>query len=88
MTRSKETTWAGKHERHVSRNGQTDIRCPVKKSGAGFANWGLPGGELADMEDVATQQAASDPVAKKLQLVDHKTFEDLRQSDQRVGITA
>lgn len=34
-----------------NRNGLSDIRGPLKKSGAGFANWGCPGEEFADIQE-------------------------------------
>ncbi|ORY92333.1 hypothetical protein BCR43DRAFT_417338, partial [Syncephalastrum racemosum] len=51
MTRSKDNPWSTRHEKHVARNGLSDIRGPLKKSGAGFANWGCPGEEFADIQE-------------------------------------
>ncbi|KAI9269286.1 hypothetical protein BDA99DRAFT_504069 [Phascolomyces articulosus] len=86
MTRTKKDPYAAKHEKHVARNGLTDIRSPLKKSGAGFGNWGLVGDELVDVKDDIHEQAVTE-VNKdtKLQLVDSKVFEHLhRRGEQQV----
>ncbi|KAI8081541.1 uncharacterized protein BX664DRAFT_340664 [Halteromyces radiatus] len=51
MTRSKQSVYNNKHERHVARNGLTDIRSPVKKSGGGYGNWGNLTDEIANVDE-------------------------------------
>ncbi|SAM04707.1 hypothetical protein [Absidia glauca] len=86
MTRSKDHLQTGKQERHFARNGQNDnVRSPVKKSGAGHANWGSYADEIAIVEDVhAEQTEVSRDNDKKLQLVDKETFQSLRHPEQNV----
>ncbi|KAL1933007.1 hypothetical protein VTP01DRAFT_8685 [Rhizomucor pusillus] len=78
MTRTKDKSWAMRHEKHLARNGLSDIRGAPKKAGAGFANWGSLEEQIADMQ----QQSLTDPVLEsasptrdsKLQLVDEEAF--------------
>ncbi|KAI8136715.1 hypothetical protein BJV82DRAFT_638536 [Fennellomyces sp. T-0311] len=87
MTRSKKDPNAtARHEKHIARNGLTDIRSPLKKSGAGFANWGYLGEELADVKDDLREQTVADASKDtKLQLVDSDVFEHMhRRGEQQV----
>ncbi|CAO3632450.1 unnamed protein product [Cunninghamella blakesleeana] len=88
MTRSKEYTPNNKndrHDRHVARNGLTDIRSPIKKAGAGHGNWGT----YVDLEEVYDEDVKRDQVFRetenKLQLVDQETFQSMRQPEQNVS---
>ncbi|KAI9494553.1 hypothetical protein BDB00DRAFT_818515 [Zychaea mexicana] len=87
MTRSKKDPQVtARHDKHIARNGLTDIRSPLKKSGAGFANWGCLGEELVDVKDDFREQAVADVRRDtKLQLVDSEVFEHMhRRGEQQV----
>jgi hypothetical protein len=49
--------------------------------GAGAANWGVLGDEVPDVEEYAHANQTTDTAAKadKVNLVDSKTFETMRQ---------
>ncbi|KAI9303617.1 hypothetical protein BJ944DRAFT_268105 [Cunninghamella echinulata] len=85
MTRSTNHTVNSKNERHVARNGLSDIRSPIKKAGAGHGNWGT----YVDLEEFAEEDMKDQQVfrenSNKLQLVDEETFQSLRQSEQNVS---
>ncbi|KAI8079138.1 hypothetical protein BDF21DRAFT_35978 [Thamnidium elegans] len=81
MTRSKEGI--NRHEKHVSRNGQSESRFGIKKMGAGAGNWGVLGDEVPDVQEVARSEIESNTVTEvKLKLVDSQTFENLRHNEQ------
>ncbi|KAI9476093.1 MAG: hypothetical protein EXX96DRAFT_540647 [Benjaminiella poitrasii] len=87
MTRSKDSFFSYRHDRHVARNGQTELRYGIKKMGAGAANWGILGDELPDVQDIvrAEIESSSFPqhrnhTSTKLNLVDSETFEHMRSS--------
>jgi hypothetical protein len=84
MTRSKDSIYASRHEKHVSRNGQSESRYGMKKLGAGVANWGVLGDEVADVQDIARAEIETGipNTGTKLKLVDHKTFENMRTEQQ------
>ncbi|KAI8339688.1 hypothetical protein BC941DRAFT_421181 [Chlamydoabsidia padenii] len=86
MTRSKDQLQNGKQERHFARNGLNDnVRSPVKKSGAGHANWGTYADEIAVVEDAHMEyNDVSRDQDQKLQLVDKETFHSLRHPEQNV----
>jgi hypothetical protein len=83
MTRSKDSIYASRHEKHVARNGQSESRYGLKKLGAGVANWGVLGDEVADVQGVARAEIETNPnTGTKLKLVDHETFENMRIEQQ------
>ncbi|KAI7850809.1 hypothetical protein BDC45DRAFT_517189 [Circinella umbellata] len=86
MTRTKKDPYAVKHEKHIARNGLTDIRSPLKKGGSGGGNWGSLNDQLADVKDDYREQAVAEAKKDtKLQLVDSEVFEHLhRRGEQRV----
>ncbi|KAI9316648.1 hypothetical protein BX666DRAFT_2027481 [Dichotomocladium elegans] len=50
MTRSKKDAIVlNRQDKHLSRNGATDS---IKKAGAGFANWGKLGDEIAEVPEI------------------------------------
>ncbi|CAO3634615.1 unnamed protein product [Cunninghamella echinulata] len=85
MTRSTNHIVNNKNERHVARNGLSDIRSPIKKAGAGHGNWGT----YVDFEEFSEEDMKDQQVfrenSNKLQLVDEETFQSLRQSEQNVS---
>ncbi|KAI8367688.1 uncharacterized protein BYT42DRAFT_587123 [Radiomyces spectabilis] len=84
MTRSATNAYVNR-ERRLSRNGLSDLRCPAKKAGAGFANWGAVGDELIDIQEAVLQNNNVDtvkPPEAKLQLVDQQTFDTRRSQSQ------
>ncbi|KAI7867101.1 hypothetical protein BDF14DRAFT_1805553 [Spinellus fusiger] len=90
MTRTKESGTHFRHEHHTSRNGISDVRNLVKKSGGGLANWGMLGEEVVDLALYETQGTSVDPQVRglghKLKLVDEETFHSLRHPEQEVQL--
>ncbi|KAI8647095.1 hypothetical protein BD408DRAFT_358712 [Parasitella parasitica] len=89
MARSKDSVFPHhpRHERHVARNGQSELRYGVKKMGAGAGNWGILGDELPDVEEIAraefeTNSSGQSQYGTKLHLVDSETFEYMRSNEQ------
>ncbi|KAI9018642.1 hypothetical protein CLU79DRAFT_759676 [Phycomyces nitens] len=85
MTRTKQASFGIRHEHHTSRNGLSDVRNLLKKSGGGLANWGMLGEEVMDIEpfEQYTQTTATTrATGKKLQLVDEETFYSMRHPEQ------
>ncbi|OAD77432.1 hypothetical protein PHYBLDRAFT_157756 [Phycomyces blakesleeanus NRRL 1555(-)] len=89
MTRTKQSSFGIRHEHHTSRNGLSDVRNLLKKSGGGLANWGMLGEEVMDIEPYETgQHIQFDTTVRgtgnKLQLVDEETFYSMRHPEQEV----
>ncbi|KAI8059983.1 uncharacterized protein B0P05DRAFT_558275 [Gilbertella persicaria] len=82
MTRSKDSIYSGRHDRHIARNGQTEARYGIKKMGAGTANWGVLGDEIPDAQEIAHAQEVHHFQYGKLNLVDSETFATMRSSEQ------
>ncbi|GAN06644.1 hypothetical protein MAM1_0131c06131 [Mucor ambiguus] len=94
MTRSKDSVFSyqHRHERHVARNGQSELRYGVKKMGAGAGNWGVLGDELPDVQEIVRAEIESNSLSgnhhhyhqngTKLNLVDSETFEYMRSTEQ------
>ncbi|KAI8368847.1 hypothetical protein EDC96DRAFT_440993 [Choanephora cucurbitarum] len=84
MTRSKDSLYSYRHDKHLARNGQTEARYGIKKMGAGVANWGVLGDELPDAQAIAREEVDTHSryYGSKLNLVDSETFESLRSSEQ------
>ncbi|KAI8355700.1 hypothetical protein BD560DRAFT_335713 [Blakeslea trispora] len=86
MTRSKDSLYSYRHDKHLARNGQTEARYGIKKMGAGAANWGVLGDELPDVQAIAREEVEANTHSRyygsKLHLVDSETFESLRSSEQ------
>ncbi|KAI7896439.1 uncharacterized protein EV154DRAFT_492242 [Mucor mucedo] len=80
MTRTKDNV--NRHEKHVARNGQTEIRFGVKKMGAGAANWGVLGEEVLDVQEIARTEMDATVTDTKIKLVDSETFENMRHEQE------
>ncbi|KAI8973013.1 hypothetical protein BDB01DRAFT_808370 [Pilobolus umbonatus] len=79
MTRSNHSAYTHRHERHISRNGQTETRS-MKKMGAGVANWGVLGDEVMNVHEMArTIDGVTRNNSSKLSVVDSETFEHMRE---------
>ncbi|KAI7901234.1 uncharacterized protein BX663DRAFT_515342 [Cokeromyces recurvatus] len=82
MTRSKDSLFSYRHDKHVARNSQHGM----KKMGAGAANWGILGDELPDVQEIVRAEIDSSSsflpnhTSTKLNLVDFETFEHMRSS--------
>ncbi|KAI8059984.1 uncharacterized protein B0P05DRAFT_590915 [Gilbertella persicaria] len=62
------------HDKHLARDGHTEIRYGIKKNGAGKGNWGL-------LDDQAGYEHTQKPT-DKLNLVQPETFDKIiKKSD-------
>ncbi|CAG8435204.1 2372_t:CDS:2 [Diversispora eburnea] len=66
------------HEKHFQRGALSDIRSPLKKSGAGNGNWGVLGEEILDEEIYRFAPSKSD--LSHIKVIEAEEFSRLKSA--------
>ncbi|KAF9404300.1 hypothetical protein BGZ94_004258 [Podila epigama] len=68
-------------ERRQSRSGISDARAIPKKLGAGAGNWGVPGSEQEQQDNMNSSSTSSPPSENKISVIDADTFSRLQNGN-------